>query len=122
MFLPVTVHSQDIYKDMVVDGKKWNYVRWPYGRSHVEMFRGDTIVNGRQCVKFGTTNANDDFYCLCAMYQEGGKVYSIWPGREQPMLEYDFSAVFFNRIPEAFKEQGFIRFRNHNMIAMGTAV
>ena len=92
IFLPVTAHSQDIYKDMVVDGKKWNYVKWPYGRSHVELFRGDTIVNGRQCVKFGTTNANDDFYCLCAMYQEGGKVYSIWPGREQPLLEYDFSA------------------------------
>ena len=91
-FLPIMAFSQDIYKDMVVDGKKWNYVRWPYGRSHVELFLGDTIVNGRQCVKFGTTNANDDFYCLCAMYQEGGKVYSIWPGREQPLLEYDFSA------------------------------
>ena len=37
------------------------------------------------------------------------------------VLEYYFSAVFFDRIPESFKEQGLIRFRNHNMIAMGAA-
>ena len=38
------------------------------------------------------------------------------------ILEYDFPAAFFDRVPEPFKKQGFIRFRNHDMIAMGAAV
>ncbi len=47
------VEAQDVYSDMLADGKTWSFIRWPYGNTHCEGMRGDTIINGMTCRKYG---------------------------------------------------------------------
>ena len=51
--IPTLLSAQDVYSDMLADGKTWSFIRWPYGNTHCEGMRGDTIINGMTCRKYG---------------------------------------------------------------------
>ena len=63
--------SQDIYSDMLVDGKTWSFIRWPYGYTHRMGMRGDTIVNGMECRKYGYVNDDGTFRFIHSSTQSG---------------------------------------------------
>ena len=69
--IPTLLPAQDVYSDMLADGKTWSFIRWPYGNTHCEGMRGDTIVNGLTCSKYGYVNDDGTFSCTAVFRQEG---------------------------------------------------
>ena len=90
--IPSLLSAQDIYSDMLADGKTWSFIRWPYGNTHCEGMRGDTIVNGMTCRKYGYVNDDGSFSCTAVFRQEGDKVYVKYSNRQDFLLAYDFGA------------------------------
>lgn len=88
--IPSLLSAQDIYSDMLVDGKTWSFIRWPYGYTHRMGMRGDTIVNGMECRKYGYVNDDGTFSCMAMYRQEGDKVYVKYHNRKDFSLAYDF--------------------------------
>ena len=88
--IPTLLSAQDVYSDMLADGKTWSFIRWPYGNTHCEGMRGDTIVNGMECSKYGYVNDDGTFSCTAVFRQEGDKVYVKYPGSDDFSLAYDF--------------------------------
>ena len=92
LFIPCMLSAQDVYSDMLVEGKTWNFIRWPYGNTRQEGMRGDTIVNGQTCKKFGYVNKDGTFDCSAVFRQEGDKVYVKHYKSNEFSLAYDFGA------------------------------
>ncbi len=88
--IPGLLPAQDIYSDMLADGKTWSFIRWPYGNTHLEGMRGDTIVNGMVCRKYGYVNDDGTLSCTAVFRQEGDKVYVKYPRSNDFSLAYDF--------------------------------
>jgi hypothetical protein len=82
--------AQDIYTDMLAEGKTWSLIRWPYGKTHRMGMRGDSIVGGMTCKKYGYVNDDGSFSCTAVFRQEGDKVYVKYPNRQDFSLAYDF--------------------------------
>ena len=89
-FIPSLLPAQDFYCDMLADGKTWSFIRWPYGYTHRMGMRGDTIVNGQTCRKYGYVNTDGTFSCTAAFRQDGDKVYVKYHNRKDFSLAYDF--------------------------------
>ena len=69
------------------------YCEW-HKRYYLE---GDTAIDGRDCVKLYVDsdepeNEHERLY-LGTLYEEGSKVYRVYPGQDTPQLVYDFSTV-----------------------------
>ena len=88
--IPSLLPAQDIYTDMLAEGKTWSFIRWSYGDTHLMGMRGDTIVNGMTCRKYGYVNDDGSFSCTAVFRQEGDKVYVKYHGRQDFSLAYDF--------------------------------
>ena len=89
--IPNLLSAQDIYSDMLADGKTWSFIRFPNGNTHCMGMRGDTIVNGMECRKYGYVNGDGTFSCTSVFRQEGDKVYEKSGNRQDFSLVYDFS-------------------------------
>ena len=89
---PLFLTAQDIYKDVLAEGKTWEFIRWPSGNTHQEVMRGDTIVNGITCKKYGYVNGDGTFACTAIFRQDGDKVYSLNFNTGEFYLAYDFGA------------------------------
>ena len=75
-------------------GKVWNYASNTGGFS--EFLQGDTIVNGKHCLKWYVTNGGfadngGKAVLYGVMYEEDGKVYAIKNGTDNPWMLYDFN-------------------------------
>ena len=78
MLLSFNVFAQDPYINMLAEGKTWHFIRWPNGKIHTEGIRGDSIVNGMTCKKYGYVNYDGSFSCTALFRQEGDRVYPTW--------------------------------------------
>ncbi len=92
LFFPCMLFAQDIYSDMLTEGKTWSFIRWPYGKTHQMGMRGDSVVNGMTCRKYGYVNDDGTFSCTVVFRQEGDKVYVKYPRSNDFSLAYDFGA------------------------------
>ena len=54
--------------------------------------RGDTIVNGLTCKKYGYVNGDGTFGCTSIFRQDGDKIYSLNFNTGEFYLTYDFGA------------------------------
>ena len=88
--IPNLLPAQDIYADLLAEGKTWSFIRWPYGKTYLKAMRGDTIVNGIECRKYGYVNDDGTFSCTSVFRQEGDKVYVKYRNRQDFSLAYDF--------------------------------
>ena len=89
-FLPFIAMAQNPYSDILAEGKTWSFIRWPYGKTYLKGMRGDTIVNGMECRKYGYVNYDGTFSCTSVFRQEGDKVYVKYRNRQDFSLAYDF--------------------------------
>ena len=82
--LPET--RKPVYNTFVVDGKKWNCVRYTSNQPEPLSFylKGDTLIGGQECTKM----YRDGIY-TAAFYEEKGRVYEYRKGNETPSLLYD---------------------------------
>ena len=85
-------YRQDPYTDMLAEGKTWHFIRWPYGKIHTEGIRGDSIVNGMTCKKYGYVNYDGSFSCTALFRQEGDRVYHEDGKTGISRLLFDFGA------------------------------
>lgn len=90
--IPCLLPAQDIYSDMLAEGKTWKFIRWPSGNIHQKGMRGDTIVNGLTCKKYGYVNGDGTFGCTSIFRQDGDKIYSLNFNTGEFYLTYDFGA------------------------------
>ena len=90
VLIPNLLSAQDIYSDMLADGKTWSFIRFPNGYTMCMGMRGDTIVNGMECRKYGYVNDDGTFSCTSVFRQEGDKVYVKYHNRQDFSLAYDF--------------------------------
>ena len=88
--IPSLLSAQDIYSDMLADGKTWSFIRFPNGYTMRMGMRGDTIVNGMECRKYGYVNDDGTFSCTSVFRQEGDKVYVKYYNRQDFSLAFDF--------------------------------
>lgn len=90
--LPILAFAQNMYTDILMEGKTWHYLRWPFGNAVSEGVRGDTIVAGKSCKQFGWVGEDGSFTREAFLYQEEGKVYSVNGETGALRLLYDFDA------------------------------
>ena len=90
--IPCLLPAQDIYSDMLAEGKTWKFIRWPSGNTHQKGMRGDTIVNGLTCKKYGYVNGDGTFGCTSIFRQDGDKIYSLNFNTGEFYLTCDFGA------------------------------
>ena len=82
--LPET--RKPVYNTFIVDGKKWNCVRYTSNQPEPLSFylKGDTLIGGQECTKM----YRDGIY-TAAFYEEKGRVYEYRKGNETPSLLFD---------------------------------
>lgn len=90
MLLPFNIFAQDPYTDMLAEGKTWNFIRWPYGNTHTEGIRGDTIISGKACKQYGYIGNDGSFNPVFFFRQEGSRVYQIDDKKGISRLLFDF--------------------------------
>jgi hypothetical protein len=91
-FLPTLLSAQDVYTDMLAEGKTWSFIRWPYGNTHRMGMRGDSIINGMTWRKYGYVNDDGRFGCMAVFRQEGDKIYVKYNNSNDFSLAFDFGA------------------------------
>ena len=92
MLLSFNVFAQDPYTDMLAEGKTWHFIRWPYGNTHEEGIRGDTVINGKACKQYGYMGNDGSFSPTSFLRQDGNKVYSEDGQKGISRLLFDFGA------------------------------
>ena len=93
----------DAYSDILAEGKTWNYVKWPNGTRTSEAIKGDTVVAGYKCKRYGYLNSDGAFHGLFAYRQEGDRVYRHNRFTGGFDLVYDFGASAGDTIPLVFE-------------------
>lgn len=88
--VPFFALAQDNYSDILAEGKTWNLCRIDNGKMHLEGIRGDTIVEGRTCKRYGYVNLSEAFRCLAPLYQDGHKLYGYDKSKKAFNLLFDF--------------------------------
>ena len=89
-FFPFISLAQDMYTDILAEGKTWNFCRFDNGNMHVEGIRGDTIIDGRTCKRYGYVNNEGAFHGWASLYQDGKKLYRYDENRKEFSLLFDF--------------------------------
>lgn len=121
--LPLLAFAQNMYTDMLMEGKTWHYLRgWPLGNAMTEGVRGDTVIAGRACKQYGWVG-NDNFFTRAAfLCQEDDKIYSVDGETGALRLLYDFGASAGDVIIWGNKEAkltvtatGVVRARGHEL-------
>lgn len=88
----ISIHAQNAYTDILAEGKTWEFVKWPAGNTISMMIRGDTIIDGLACKRYGVPGADGSFTCLAAFRQEGPVVYRHDPATERFVPAFNFEA------------------------------
>ena len=94
-----SVYAQEMYDycPMVEEGKRWTYDDYmdfrpdQYNHYYWYYFEGDTVIDGRRCLKMYAENEYNDgkVSYMGAFYEENKKVYRILK-EDTPVLIYDF--------------------------------
>ena len=93
--------AQDLpYRPLVEEGKRWTYDNYldfrpdEYNHYYWYYLKGDTIINGKTCLKmFSENEYNDDkIIYKGALYEENRKVYFVNDVRKFTLL-YDFGGM-----------------------------
>ena len=91
--------QKDVYSDVLAEGKVWHFTKWPYDTRTQEGIRGDTLVLGRMCKKYGWIGENGSFSCFGVYYQDGSKVYRYNRSIGDFGLVYDFGVSVGDTVP-----------------------
>lgn len=89
LFFPLSSFAQDIYSDILAEGKTWNLCRMDNGNMHVEGIRGDTIIDGHQCKRYGYVGLDGSFYGYVSLYKDGEKIYYRYDRANEFSLLFD---------------------------------
>ena len=92
--LPMSSWAQENDLPLVEQGKKWTYhhANFEYVWDYHYTLEGDTVVAGKNCLKMYSDN-KDDKGEICyegALFEEGKKVYCVYPEKDEANLLYDF--------------------------------
>ena len=98
----VNAYAQDDYRPIVEQGKKWTYHHDTYQDTYdyYYMLGGDTIVAEKDCLKMYSENKDNTGIVAYegALYEENKKVYCFYPGKDEPILLYDFECEVGNTL------------------------
>lgn len=90
------------YRPIVEQGKKWTYHHDTYQDTYdyYYMLGGDTIVAEKDCLKMYSENKDNTGIVAYegALYEENKKVYCFYPGKDEPILLYDFECEVGNTL------------------------
>lgn len=90
------------YRPIVEQGKKWTYHHDAYqdAYDYYYMLEGDTIVAEKDCLRLYSENKDNTGIVAYegALYEENKKVYCFYPGKDEPILLYDFECEVGNTL------------------------
>ena len=89
LYLPLSSFAQDMYNDILAEGKTWNLCRMDNGNMHVEGIRGDTVIDGHQCKRYGYVGQDDSFNGYVSLYEDGDKLYYRFDRANEFSLLFD---------------------------------
>ena len=95
----VNICSQETYRPLVEEGKRWTYDDYlslrpdVYNHYYWYFLEGDSTINGQVCKKMFSKNENNDgaIHYVGSLFEDDRRVYVYRPAETQAALLYDFS-------------------------------
>ncbi len=89
LLFPLSSFAQDMYIDILAEGKTWNLCRMDNGNMHIEGIRGDTIIDGHTCIRYGYVGQDGSFNGYVSLYEDGEKIYYRYDRANEFSLLFD---------------------------------